>query len=260
MQVTTDLQKIAKLRLLKMHFDAGVGHIGGNLSALDILLLLYLERLNMECDEFVLSKGHSVGALYVALSLKGILSDKDLETFHQDATHLPGHPPANGIPAITFATGSLGHGLSLAAGTALAKKLQHKKGHVYCLTSEGDWQEGSTWEALIFTAHHQLSNLTILLDQNQLQGFGSAKGVASMHDFSKKVAGFAIEIYQVDGHNIAEMRSALNQPQNLPRLIILNTVKGNGVSFMAGIMDWHYLPLSEVQYKQAVNEVANCEK
>src|SRR5215467_16310234 len=130
---TEELVREAKLRLLRMHYESGVGHIGGNLSALDLLLCLYHYVLG-ENDTFILSKGHSAGALYIALWSRGILSDKDLQQFHGEGTRLSGHPPVRGIPEIGFATGSLGHGLGLAAGVALGKRLQSQNGRTYCLT------------------------------------------------------------------------------------------------------------------------------
>lgn len=155
----------ARKRLLQMHFDSGVGHIGGNLSALDAMLVVFHQYLRAG-DQFILSKGHSAGALYVSLWSVGRLKDEELKLFHKDNTLLAGHPPARGIADIPFATGSLGHGLSLAAGTALGMKLKHSNAQVVCLTSDGEWQEGSTWEALIFASHHALSNLTVLVDHN----------------------------------------------------------------------------------------------
>src|ERR1700759_1344632 len=145
----------ARLRLLEMHYHSKVGHIGGNLSALDILMSLYHYRLGPD-DGFVLSKGHAAGALYVTLWSMGLLSDDDLRHFHGEGTRLSGHPPLSGIPEVIFATGSLGHGLSLAAGLALGKKLLKESGRVFCLMSDGEWNEGSCWEALIFLAHQKL--------------------------------------------------------------------------------------------------------
>lgn len=245
----------AQSRLLKMHFDSGVGHIGGNLSSLDALLLLYHEYLCTDSDQFILSKGHSAGALYVSLWSKGLLSDGDLKLFHKEGTNLPAHPPSSGVPGILFATGSLGHGLSLAAGTALAKRLNSDRGHVYCMTSDGEWQEGSIWEALIFLCHHKLTNLTVLVDHNTLQGFGSTDDVASMNPLAEKLRGFAITILSVDGHDLNAIREALNTPSSQPKLVVLNTTKGCGISFMEKQMKWHYLPLNEEQYKQAISEI-----
>ncbi|ULU25924.1 pyrimidine binding domain [Dyella terrae] len=252
-----DTSRLAAIRrrLLQMHFESGVGHIGGNLSAIDALALLFNERIGAE-DAFVLSKGHSAGALYVALWSAGKLADEDLATFHRDDTLLAGHPPANGIPDILFATGSLGHGLSLAAGTALAVRLKGAQGHTYCLTSDGEWQEGSTWEALIFAAHHRLTNLTILVDHNGLQGFGDTNSVASMFPLHERLKGFDVDLLVVPGHDLDAMRTALDTPTDKLKVIILQTIKGKGVSFMEDRMEWHYLPLKEADYLQAIGELS----
>ncbi len=258
MKLTFDTLLAAKKRLLRMHFESGVGHIGGNLSALDAMLLLFHEFIGSQ-DRFILSKGHSAGALYVSLWSKGILDDDELRLFHKDGTRLAGHPPASGIAEIPFATGSLGHGLSLAAGTALARRFSNHSGHTYCMTSDGEWQEGSTWEALIFLNHHQLSNLTVLIDQNRLQGFGSTDKVASMLPLQERLSGFDIDVLSVPGHDLDEIRAALLRPRvpedQRPRFLILETVKGHGVPFMENKMEWHYLPLNEEMYIQAITEL-----
>ena len=244
----------AKTRLLQMHFESGVGHIGGNLSSLDILMTLYHNVMQPE-DAFVLSKGHSAGALYITLWSLGILSDEELKKFHKDATRLSGHPPAKGIPEILFATGSLGHGLSLAAGLALGKKLKSQTGRVYCLLSDGEWNEGSNWEALIFAAHQQLTNLTFIVDANGLQGFGTTREVANIDPLAEKFRSFGVATTEVDGHDLASLTEALQQQASTPQAIVAHTVKGHGVSFMENKMEWHYLPLSEPQYQQAILEV-----
>ncbi len=238
-----------------MHFEAGVGHIGGNLSCIDAVMLVFQELMTSK-DHFVLSKGHSVGALYVALWSIDRLDDADLRTFHREATRLPGHPPVSGIPDITFATGSLGHGLSLAAGTALGMRMKQRPGHVICLTSDGEWQEGSTWEALIFASHRRLSNLTILVDHNGLQGFGTTTEVASMSPLWERLKGFDVELLTVDGHDVAMMRAAFRKRRSRLRVIVLQTVKGNGLSCMEGRMESHYLPLTADQYERALVEMA----
>jgi transketolase len=244
----------ARKRLLQMHFDSGVGHIGGNLSALDAMLISFQEFLRDQ-DRFILSKGHSAGALYVALWFVGRLGDDDLKHFHKDHTLLAGHPPAAGIADIPFATGSLGHGLSLAAGTALGMRFKGGDARVICLTSDGEWQEGSTWEALIFAAHHQLSNLTVLVDHNNLQGFGSTDEVASMSPLWQRLQGFDVDVEVIDGHDAQAIRTALGRSSQRPRFIMLRTVKGKGVSFMENRMDSHYLPLSEEKFRAAMAEL-----
>ena len=237
-----------------MHFESKACHIGSNLSCIDILIVLF-HKLISSNDKFILSKGHSAGALYIALWSIGILKDSDLVTFNQDDTLLAGHPLPNEIKNISFSTGSLGHGLSLSAGIALSKKIKSTKGQVFCLTSDGEWQEGSTWEALIFSCHHNLDNLTIIVDHNNLQGFGSTNDVASMSPLNKIINGLNLEVITIDGHSPEEILSALKKKQNKCRMIILETKKGNGVSFMENKMEWHYLSLNKDQYNQAIQEV-----
>jgi transketolase len=253
MKISEPELKRARLRLLQMHFEAGVGHIGGNLSCLDALMVLHHEFVGPD-DRFILSKGHSAGALYAVLWSLGKLSDEALKTFTRDDTLLGVHPPVSGIADIRFATGSLGHGLSLAAGTAKALQLAGRPGRVFCLTSDGEWQEGSTYEALVFAAHHQLANLTILIDHNGLQGFGSTAEIASMAPLASRFAGFDVDIEMVDGHDPAAIREALSATGRL-KIAVLETHKGHGVSFMQDRMEWHYLPLDAAQYRQAVAEI-----
>jgi transketolase len=241
----------SRRRLLQMHWQSGVGHLGGNLSALDAMMLVHHELLRPQ-DRFILSKGHSAGAYYVTLWSLGLLSDADLDTFHRDDTRLAGHPPASGVPEILFSTGSLGHGLSLAAGLALAARLQGRARRVFCLTSDGEWQEGSTFEALMFATHHNLANLTILVDHNGLQGFGSTAEVASMDPLGARLAGFDVELRECDGHDLDSLRAALHPHGNRPAVVIMRTIKGRGVAGMEGRMDSHYLPLTEAAYHGAL--------
>jgi transketolase len=249
------LVKKAKTRLLRMHYESRIGHIGGNLSCLDIMLSLY-HRVMGEHDMFVLSKGHAVGALYVALWSRGVLTDRDLSTFHRDGTRLSGHPPVSGIPEIAFATGSLGHGIGLAAGVALGKTLRNLPGRVFCLTSDGEWNEGSSWESLIFAAHHRLDRLTIIVDQNGLQGFGSTREVADIAPLTDKFRAFGIPTLEIDGHDPEAIEQALEEASRQgPAAVVARTVKGHGVSFMENRLEWHYLPMSEAQYLQALSEI-----
>jgi transketolase len=206
-------------------------------------------------DCFVLSKGHAAGALYTSLWSVGRLSDHDLTTFHQDGSLLAGHPPAAGIPDIRFATGSLGHGLSLAAGTALGLRMRSRPGRVYCLMSDGEWQEGSTWEGLIFATHQRLTNLTVLIDHNELQGFGTTTSVASMAPLWDRLRGFDAEVAVVNGHDTAAIRTALDTPSDRLKIVVLETIKGHGVNFMEHRMEWHYLPLSAEQYAAAIAQI-----
>jgi transketolase len=243
----------ARARLLQMHYESGVGHIGGNLSCLDLMIVLHHQFMS-ERDQFVLSKGHAAGALYVTLWTKAILNDEDLRQFHQDNTKLSGHPSPHFIPQIPFATGSLGHGLSLACGLALGKRLKNEPGRVFCLLSDGEWQEGSCWEALIFAAHHRLA-LTLVVDTNGLQGFGTTLEIAGQDILTAKFAAFGVLVREIDGHNVQEIQQAFSSPPEGVCAIVARTCKGSGVSFMENRMEWHYLPLNSDLYEQACREI-----
>jgi transketolase len=248
------LARRARARLIKMHYESRVGHIGGNLSALDLILVLYHCVLN-DSDVFILSKGHSAGALYVALWTIGRISENELGSFHKDGTRLSGHPPTRGIGDIPFATGSLGHGFSLASGLALGKQIRGEPGRVFCLTSDGEWNEGSSWEALIFARQHRLDNLRLIVDLNGLQGFGPTAEVADLDPLAAKFREFGFKTREIDGHDPSAIREALLSPDPGPDVVVAKTRKGCGVSFMENQMEWHYLPLTADQYEQALREV-----
>ena len=245
-----------KLRLLRMHYESRVGHIGGNLSCIDILMALH-HRVMKPGDTFLLSKGHAAGALYATLWSTGRLTDLDLQSFHADGSHLSGHPAPNWIPEIPFATGSLGHGLSLASGIAHGRKLQNIPGRVFCVLSDGEMQEGSTWEAVLYISHQKLDNLTFFIDTNGLQGFGSTEEVVGLDRISDKLRSFGIVVTEIDGHNHDEIIKACSLNPGTPMAVIARTRKGSGVSFMENRMEWHYLPMTEAEYTQACDEVRN---
>lgn len=256
------LLRKARRRLLRMHFESNVGHIGGNLSCLDILMTLYHDVMQPE-DQFILSKGHAAGALYVTLWSKGILTDEDLQTFHKDGTNLPGHTPINRFGDIIFGTGSLGHGISLGCGLALAKKLQGKEGRIFVLTSDGEWNEGSCWEALMFAVRHRLDNLIIIVDNNGLQGMGSTKEISGLdtelNQLIKRFICFGayawdLDIRDLDGGYNCTLFYKDHSPLKRPSIISFKTIKGQGVSFMENDFSWHYKPLSAEQYEQALAE------
>lgn len=249
-QLFPDLLRKTKLRLLELHREANCGHLGGNFSCIDALMTLHHLVMGPE-DRFLLSKGHAAGSLYVTLWSLGRLSESQLKTFICDDTCLPAHPSGTGIPGLMFSTGSLGHGPSLAAGLALAARHKGLKHHVYCLCSDGEWQEGSCWEALAFAFHQRLENLTILIDQNGLQGFGRTMDVISCKDLTPRIAGFGVDVRRANGHDHSAIVSALAKPAlGGPRVLILDTIKGRGLHF-EDHLESHYLPLSEAQYLNA---------
>jgi transketolase len=256
-------QSLAEIRqrcvdqLLRLYQSAHAGHIGSSLSCLEILVELCFRRMAAN-DVVILSKGHAAGALYTTLSLSGRMPEAALETFYQDGTLLAAHPPCSGqIQAIPFGTGSLGHGLSLACGTALAQRFTGKRCHVYAILSDGDCNEGSTWEAALFASHHQLSQLTVIVDLNGLQGIGYTKDILNLEPIADKwrAFGFAVAVAE-NGNDFASLARAHEQLQGAPgpRCVIARTVKGHGVSYMQNRMEWHYLPMKDEQFHQALQE------
>ena len=245
----------AKVKLLHLHYDTNSGHLGGNFSCLDALMTLHHLVMKQD-DRFILSKGHSAGALYVTLWTLGLLSDEDLQTFTLDNTLLPGHPSGLGIPGVMFSTGSLGHGPSLAAGLALAGRHKGIDHQVFCFCSDGEWQEGSCWEALTFAIHHKLENLIIFIDQNGLQGFGRTIDVISCNDLTSRIAAFDADVQKINGHDPdAITRAIKRRPKSgSPRIIILETLKGRGLHF-EDQLESHYLPLSQENFTSALSSL-----
>lgn len=254
-------------KFLRMHYENQAGHIGTGLSSIDLLTYLYKTWLKPgpNGDTFILSKGHGASALYATLNHFGRLSDDVLATYYKDGTYLPAHPAAGALAEIPAATGSLGHGLSVAAGMAYSyKNLDGGDRRVACLLSDGECNEGSTWEAVMFAAHHNLGKLHVIVDANGLQGFGRTEDVINMEPFAKRWGAFGFEVREIQGHNFLEIHSAFN-PENRrdstkPLCVIARTVKGKGISFIENKMEWHYLPLKEDQYRQAMSELAAAEE
>jgi transketolase len=207
-----------------------------------------------EEDGFILSKGHSAGALYVTLWSRGKISEEKLATFCRDNTALAAHPSGGNIPGLMFPTGSLGHGPSLAAGLALAAKTTGSRRSVYCLCSDAEWQEGSCWEALIFSVHHALDNLVILIDQNNLQGFGTTRSVVSCSNLEGRIASFGVEVISCNGHDPGEILEKLNKPRTRPKVILLNTIKGKGTLF-ENKLESHYLPLTKENLEFSIQQL-----
>ena len=246
---------------LRMHYEARAGHLGSGLSAIDILAYLYRAWLRPE-DRFILSKGHGASALYATLHHFGILSDDALATYYKDGTLLPAHPAPRGLEAIPAATGSLGHGLPIAVGMAYSfKKLHRTDARVACLLSDGDCNEGSTWEAALFAAHHRLDNLVAIVDANGIQGFGRTEDVLGLEPFVQKWESFGFSVTEVDGHDFEKLHGAFMQPATgRPRCVVARTIKGKGVKLMEDKVEWHYWPMSEAQYAEALADLDRAEK
>lgn len=258
--MTQSLQTVRKQcaeRMLRLYRAANVGHIGSSLSCLEILVELCFSRMAPE-DVLILSKGHAAGALYTTLSLSGRMPGVELESFYHDGTLLAAHPPCSGaIAAIPFGTGSLGHGLGLACGIAFSQRFTGKQFHVYAVLSDGDCNEGSTWEAALFAAHHRFSCLTVIVDLNGLQGIGQTNDILGLEPIADKWRSFGFAVATADdGNDFASLARAHDELRMAdgPRCIIARTVKGHGVSYMENRMEWHYLPMNEEQYCQAQRE------
>lgn len=255
------MAKSIRLHILEQSKRAGVGHIGSGLSVADIMAALYGRVLNVagvadpDRDRFVLSKGHAALALFSAMELRGWITREQLDTYCGDGSLLGVHPERD-LPGVDFSTGSLGHGLALGAGAALAARMQESSRRVYVLLSDAECNEGSTWESAMFAAHHKLANLTAIIDLNGQQAFGKTKGVLDLAPMPRRWKEFGWDAREVDGHDAGELLAALEGPgDGRPRVVVARTTFGKGVSFMQGELCWHYLPMSEDQFDTAMDEV-----
>ncbi len=247
-------------------YNAKSGHPGGSLSIAEILAVLYFNQMNIdeenpnarERDRLVLSKGHTSPALYSALAQRGFLEYEELKTFRKLNSRLQGHPDMKKVPGVDFSTGSLGQGLSIANGMAMASKLDSEGVRVYCICGDGEIQEGQIWEAAMTSAHYKLDNLCVIIDNNNLQIDGAVTDVMSVYPIDKKFKSFGFEVINVDGHNIKELIQAFENAKKIkgkPTAIIANTIKGNGVSFMEDEAGWHGKAPNEEQYNKAMEDL-----
>lgn len=250
-----------KRRFLAMYKRANAGHIGSSLSCAEILVFLRFAWLR-ERDRLLLSKGHAAGALYSVLAEAGVLGPNDIESFYREGTQLPALPPVNAFDAIPFATGSLGYGLSLSAGMALAARFEGEERLFFCVTSDGELDEGSVWEAALFIAHHRLDNVVWVVDRNRIQAIGRTEEVLGLEPLDQKLRAFGYHVVGADGHDFQSLLAAREECMGVlrarrsPVVILANTVKGNGVSCLADTVDGHYLPLDDAQYETALSELA----
>jgi transketolase len=254
--------RIDVIRMTRHSGNIGA-HIGGSLSMIEIMAVLYNGVIKFKKDDttwegrdrFILSKGHGVMAQYAAMKSIGLLSDDDLMTFKNNETRLYAHPSMNLQIGIEFSSGSLGQGLSLGVGTALAlRKKNNYSSHVYVLVGDGECNEGQIWEAAMAASHFKLNNLTVIVDKNKLQYDGETADVMNMDNFAAKWSAFGFETLTVDGHSVEQLLVAFRTGTNKPKAIIAETVKGKGVSFMENNPAWHNNRLTEDQYKQAMAE------
>lgn len=275
---TTTLSGELRLKVLSLYHAANAGHIGCSLSCIDLMIATLVER-KREQDTFLLSKGHAAAALYACLNHLGDISDEELDTFYKNGTTLPAHPAPNKHRGIPFATGSLGHGLPIGTGVAQAGKLIGDDSRVFVLMSDGETNEGTTWEAAHFAVQNGLDNLIVLIDKNGLQGFGNTTDVMGDTASATLWQAIGFEVAEVNGHDVDEIGATIDrltvvstrdsggaagspvvrQSERFrlckPKVIIAHTVKGKGVSYMENKLEWHYMPMTPAQYEEAVGDV-----
>lgn len=261
-----ELANNIRINIINQVYNAQSGHPGGSLSCADILTVLYFNQMNINSNEpnaigrdrFVLSKGHCSPALYGVLAEKGYFNKEKLKTFRNINGSLQGHPDMNKVPGVDMTTGSLGQGLSVAVGMAVASKLDKAGCRIYCLLGDGEIDEGQIWEAALSASKNKLDNLCVIVDNNGLQIDGKIEDVAGMADIEGKFRSFGFNTINVDGHNISSLIDAFEsakQCKGIPTVIIAKTIKGKGVSFMEGKAGWHGKAPKEEEYNMAIDEL-----
>ncbi len=242
------------------------GHPGGSLSAADLFTYLYFKEMNVDPknpkwadrDRFVLSKGHTAPGLYAALALRGFFPESDLLTLRHIGSRLQGHPNMNETPGVDMSTGSLGQGVSAAAGMALAAKYQGKDCRVYTLLGDGEIQEGQVWEAFMLAHHYKLDNLCVIIDNNGLQIDGNVADVMSPYPIPEKLRAFGFEVMEIDAHDFDQIEAAFHkakETKGVPFAIVMKSVKGKGVSYMENQASWHGKAPNDEEYEQAMTEL-----
>ena len=265
-----ELEKIAneiRIDIIETVYRAQSGHPGGSLSCTDILTVLFFNQMNISLenpkeklrDRFILSKGHCSPALYSTLAKKGFFSEKELYTFRNINSNMQGHPDMNKVPGVDMSTGSLGQGLSAANGMALSAKIYNNGYRVYTILGDGELQEGQVWEAAMTAAHYKLDNLVAIVDYNNLQIDGKVSDVMDVAPVGEKFKAFKWNVIEIDGHNYEEIINALDTARTVkgqPTVIVANTVKGKGVSFMENNAGFHGAAPSDEEYNKAMEELS----
>ena len=255
-----------RMGVIEATHGAKSGHPGGSLSAADVFTYLYTKELNVDPanprwedrDRFVLSKGHTAPGLYAVLAHRGFFPGEDLKNLRHIDSYLQGHPNMNIVPGVDMSTGSLGQGVSVAAGMALAAKYQGKTCRVYTLLGDGEIQEGQVWEAFMLANHYHLDNFCAIIDNNGLQIDGNVADVMSPYPIGQKLTAFGFKVVEIDGHDFEQLEAAFataRQTKGCPTAIVMKTVKGKGVSFMEGKAGWHGKAPNDAEYEQAMNEL-----
>ena len=258
-----EIARDIRIDLLTMNAASESSHLGCSLSVVDILTVLYYRILNItpenitdpKRDRFILSKGHASAALYAVLANRGFCPKSSLSDYYRDGG-LPGHPCYGTLSGIETSTGSLGHGLGVGLGMALACRHDGIRSRVVVVMGDGECNEGSVWESVMFAAHHRLDGITAVIDRNRIQGYGYCKDIIDMEPMAEKFRTFGWHASEVDGHDLDALQEALKaRITGKPNVIIADTVHGKGVSFLENALSWHYKSLGEKQLKQAIEEI-----
>ena len=255
-----------RMGIIESTYCAKCGHPGGSLSATELFTYLYAKELNVDPqnpkwenrDRFVLSKGHTAPGLYTALAHRGFFPVEDLKTLRRIDSYLQGHPNMNSVPGVDMSTGSLGQGISCAAGMALGLKHQGNPARVYTLLGDGEIQEGQVWEACMLAAHYKLDNFVVIVDNNGLQIDGNVANVMSPYPIVDKLEAFGFHVQAIDGHDLEQIEAALNTAKTIkgqPSAIVMKSVKGKGVSFMENNAGWHGKAPNDAEFEQAMAEL-----
>ena len=264
------LARRIRVKALRMIDRARSSHLGSAFSMAELLAVLYARVLRVDParpdwadrDRFILSKGHACAPLYVVLAERGFFPASWLDEFYLDGSHLAGHASHTGVPGVEISTGSLGHGLSIACGMAVAGKHDGKSHRIFALLSDGECDEGSTWEAVLFAPHHHLDNLIVIVDYNKIQSLGTVKEVLDLEPLAAKWRAFGWAVQEIDGHNLNQIDETLAkvpfQPGK-PSCVIAHTVKGKGVSFMEDKLLWHYRAPDRDEMARALAELGEPE-
>lgn len=264
---TKELAYRVRRHAVEMTHVGKSSHVGAVLSMADILAVLYNDIMNVDAknpkwkerDRFILSKGHAGAGIYAVLAEKGFFPIENLKTHYQNGSLLSGHVSHKGISGVEVSTGSLGHGLPIGAGMAYAAKLDEKKFKTYVVLSDGECDEGSNWEAILFSAHHKLNNLIAVIDYNKIQSLDLVENTIKLEPFAQKWESFGWEVKKVDGHNIPELIKTFQEinssPSEKPTCVIADTIKGKGISFMENTVLWHYRTVQVDEYHVALKDL-----
>jgi len=264
-QAAADLAKNARIEILKMTSSAKASHVASSLSVIDLLAVLYSGIANITPDNHkkidrdivILSKGHAAAAIYSVLALKKFFDISWLAKYCGDGAQLGGHVTSTGVPGVELSTGSLGHGLPYGLGIAISRKLTKSVGDVFVVMSDGECDEGTTWESALIANHYNLNNLCVIIDRNKIQSLDFTESTIALEPFEDKWESFGWDVMEVDGHDYLALIESLNAKSSKPKCIIANTTKGKGVDFMENTVLWHYKSPNTEELSKAISQVEN---